>query len=396
MAKTILQNTMKNKLIYLIATSQNEISRTELATLTGLSKMTIGNYINELIQEGILIEEPYEFSTKHTPGRRPVALHISPSSPCIMGTYIGRTYCQSILADISGKAINTIRTYYDNTLSQEDLVEYIKKQFNKLTSHTSRPLLGYGVCSPGPIDKTSGTILNPPNFFNLSDIPIVSILEEYTKLPVRLIQDVDAGALVERLYGYGKKFNNFIYLHIIHGIGMSVILNGELFSEISGHSSEIGHMSINFNGPKCACGNVGCLEQYASLEQMKKRIRELLTLFKDSLFHKATDITQLTIIDFADRGDPIAITVLDEFCSYLSHALGTTLKFLDFSTLIIGYESHADSNLIEKILYTKLKPLFATTPNKLKIFHSYFNGDAPLLGTIATITNEFFIQNEKI
>lgn len=379
-------------LIRLIATSQTPVSRTSLAHLTGLSKMTIGKHIASLIQKGLLTEDESYAGTTGSLGRRPAYLRISATSPCICGILLKRTYCQSVLADISGNILDMEKCNLPEDLTADVLTRILLSQYDTLATHTKRPIIGCGISSMGPLNSITGCILNPPNFYGISNYPIVTICREHTGLPTYLIQDANAGALVEKLYGKGVPYDNFMYLHIENGIGLGFVLNGRLFNGFSGQSGEIGHTSININGPKCSCGNTGCLELYANLEQMQKKVAQLLPLFKNSPFHNIKEISWNDILSLAANEEPIAIAALDEFCGYLSHALTNILTLLDFSIIIIGYDSLSHSDMIEKMLRTNLHN-YLSSSSSIKIIHSYFNNDAPLLGAISVVANEIFNQN---
>ena len=118
---------------------------------------------------------------------------------------------------------------------------------------------------------------------------------------------------------------------------------------------------------------------------MQKKIAELLPFFKNSPFQKITEPSWNDILKLSLDGDPIASIALDEFCTYLSYALANTLNLLDFSTIIIGYDSPE-----------KLKSSLNMPGSKLEIFHSRFNGEAPLLGSIAVVANEIFSHQLKL
>lgn len=224
------ESQISNTLIYLIATSQKTITRTDLAEKTGLSKMTISNHINDLIQMGIISEQPTNIVYDHSTGRKAIPLQISSSSPCILGILIKREFCQSILADVSGKIIDMTQTRFSPHMTRDEFIQIPIAQYEKLFSRARRPLIGCGISCVGPVDNKSGYILNPPNFYGITNVPIVSILENVTHLPTFLIHDADSGALVEKLYGRGIPYDNLIYIHIAYGIGAGFILNGKLFS----------------------------------------------------------------------------------------------------------------------------------------------------------------------
>ena len=385
----ITNDNIDNTLIHLIVAGGRPVSRTDLAAMTGLSKMTISKHVAGLIQKGILAEQSSQAVSDQKLGRHPVPLVLSNQAPCIFSILIKRGYLQAILADMSCNIINTHKCYFRESLTKEELISMILEQYDELTQNTKRRILGCGIASLGPVDVTSGCILNPADFYGISDVPVVEILKSHSGLPTCLIHDANAGALVESLYGNGKKHKNFVYLHIEEGIGLGYVINGQLIHTLSGKSGNIGHVSVNINGPKCSCGNVGCLELYASLGQMQKKIGQLLPVFPQSRFAKVKEYTWNTIIDFAVMQDPVAVAALDEFCTYLAHALYNVLNLLDFTTVIIGYDSQTNSDIIEKILKVKFRNFYRSSNHNIEILHSRFNGNAPLLGAAAVIVKEW-------
>ena len=212
-----------------------------------------------------------------------------------------------------------------------------------------------------------------------------------------LVNDANAGALAEKVYGFGKDISNFTYLHIMNGIGAGLVLKEELYNGDTGQSGEIGHTSINFAGPQCACGNRGCLDLYANVDNMRQKILELKNIYPRSpLAHKDRPSWR-NIIDSAGRKDSLAIMVLDEFCSYISYALINMLNLLNISTLIIGYDSSGEEYVIEEMLRTKLShSLQSVNFDNITVMHSSFNGDAPLIGSIAYVADKIFSLQENL
>lgn len=390
------KDSLKYQLIYLIATSKTPLSRTDLAAKTGLSKMTISNHVADLIHIGLLSESYVESpaASSNALGRKPTWLSISSTTPCICGIWLRRVSCKMVLADISGHIIDMTHFNFPKNLTKEKLIQLLLLHYDSLVSHTKRKIIGCGISSIGPINIVTGMLTNPPDFYGITDIPLVSIFAEHTGLPTYLLHDAKAGGLAEKIYGYGKEINDYLYCHISHGIGLGFIINGKLFSGISGRAGEIGHTSIDCNGPQCSCGNVGCLELFSSVAKMQRKIKELHPFYKDSDLAKLHAPAWEDILAHALAKDPIAITALDEFCKYLAQALFNTMKLMDFSTLIVGYDPPSSSsfqikneNLIEKMLLSKISQFQSPSP---QILHSSFDGEAPLMGAIAIVTNEIF------
>lgn len=378
-------------LIYLIATSQVPISRIDLAKLTGMSKMTISRHVASLIQKGLITENAERVPGQNL-GRIPVSLSISDTFPCICGTLIKRSYVQTVIADISGKIIDMTKHYNESDMNTGKLKQLLKTQYDELIKRTKKSILGCGIAAIGPLDSTAGYILNPADFYGITDFPVREIMQAHTGLPVYLLHDASAGALAEKIYGNGVSHDNYIYLHIAEGIGLGFIQDGKLLSGVYGQSGEIGHTSINFNGPKCSCGNKGCLEMYASVPRMREKIQELLPYCSESEFRKLKQPSWGDIVKLASFGDMIATAALDEFCTYLAYGIGNALNLINFSTLIVGYDSKKSSDIVTKMLRAKLKKIHSSTERDIKVIPAYYD-NSPLSGAVAVVANEVFHQN---
>lgn len=382
----------RNRLLILQLIAINKkISRVDLAKITGLSKMTVGNIVAELIASRLVEEgESTEPSTGNF-GRKPILLKIAVHAPCICGMLIKRTICQIVLADLDGNVFEQIDHPYDHLNGKQDLIDILTSGFFSLQARTTRRIIAVGISSLGPVDSVNGVILSPPYFYGIENVSIVSIIKDITSLPVFLINDANAGALAEKLFGIGKRFSNFVYLHIMNGIGAGFLLHGQLYNGDTGQSGEIGHSSINFSGPKCACGNAGCLDLYANLDSMKERIAELSDFYPDSKLAHHTDIGWLDIVDAGNSLDFLAVTALQEFCAYISFALINALNLLDITQIVVGYDSRTPGDIIEHILKTKIaKAVLSSSYRDIQVTHSAFGGNAPLIGAIANIADMVF------
>ncbi len=404
MTKQYVPNTknLKQKNLFLIlklVATTGRLSRADLSRTTGLSKMTITNLVAELIEQGLVDEteaDSLEQESAATSGRPPIMLTISKKSPCICGMLVKRGLCQIIISDLSGEIYDQVINYFNLDISEDSLTHLLLENFRVLKERTPRPIIAIGISSVGPLNTVTGTILNPALLVNIKNLPIVSIIQRATGLPTYLINDASAGALAEKLYGIGKDVDNFAYLHIMNGIGSGFVLENKLYDGNLGLSGEIGHSSINFSGPKCSCGNIGCLELYANISNMCGKISELAPLYKASPLGNIVSPDWPTIVDAANKGDALAITVLNEFCGYVSFALLNLLKILDLSIIIVGYDSNGSGQIVEEILESRINNTGTFQFNQVKVIRSGFFGAAPLVGSIAFIANKIFTQRLPI
>lgn len=375
--------------------TQGGVSRVDLARLTGLSKMTAGKIVSELMQAGLVTET--ESVQAAAFGRRPIMLALSPHSPCICGILIKRELCQIILSDLGGHVIYQETYPYHTLSSSRHLLDILKELLEKCFASIQRRILAIGIACVGPLDSSRGVILKPPFFYGIENLPLADIVRERTGLPVFLVNDATAGAFSEKLFGLGVDLSNFAYLHIMNGIGAGFILKDTLYDGDSGQSGEIGHTSINFNGPICTCGNRGCLDLYANLENMRARIRELADFYPQSPLSVANDPEWNEILSAGVQHDPLAISVLEQFCSYIAYSLTNALNLLNISTVIVGYSSNNDGQIIEKLLSHQLNAMVMSSKYQaISVVHSSFNGDAPLIGSVALIVDKIFSGELKI
>lgn len=383
-----------NKLLILkmIATG-HKLSRVEIAHKIGLTKMAVGNLISELIEENLISETEYvphsENETKN--GRKPVVLSISDQSPCTLGILIKRELCQLIIGDLSGAILDSITYTYESLNNASELLDLLYQGYLQLQRQTRRKIIYIGISSVGPINMQEGVILNPPFFYGIHDLEITSYFEEKTGLPTYLINDANAGALAEKLYGMMRNDRNYLYLHIMNGIGAGIIINDVLYEGNTGQSGEIGHCSINFAGPECDCGNHGCLELYANIRVMRNEIYEHRTLFPESPLLNIRKPNWEDIIKEANNKDTLAMMVMSNYCSYISYALINILKILNVSAIVTGYTNPGSGNFIEQCLQSKIShALHYEGSDNITVIHSFFDDNAPLIGSIAFINNKIF------
>lgn len=376
----------------LIATRPG-ISRVDMAKIAGLTKMTIGNLVAEMMAHGLIEEdgESQPAGAANAVGRSPIALRIAASSPCILGISIKRGLYQFVLADLAGTVLERSVRTDQGPLDAASLIALVKAEVDGLRKRTKRRILGIGIACIGPVNSVDGIIVNPANFYDIRDVPIVDIMKKHTGLPVFLINDGNAGALAEKTYGLGRDVENYFYLHILFGIGAGLILENKLYAGVYGQSGEIGHTTINFAGPKCSCGNTGCLELYANIGNMRAHIRTLSLLYPDSAIARSPDPALFEIIDAANSGDNLAIAALDRFCDYLSHAVANIVSLLDVCHVIVDYRSTVPGDALETLLTAKMSfSVHKHQYRELRIVRSRFNGQAPLFGAVACIANKVF------
>ena len=183
----------------------------------------------------------------------------------VIGVDLGGTQLRAIRIDHTGQVYAYKRTDTAAASGVAAVIAQIKDLIAAVIGDVSYAEIdGIGVGAPGPLDPFEGVVLDAPNLPGWDNVPLRAILSEHTGLPVRLGNDANAAALGEWRFGSGRGCQNFIYVTISTGIGGGVITEGQLLLGRKGIGGEVGHMTIQVDGPLCGCGNYGCWEIMAS------------------------------------------------------------------------------------------------------------------------------------
>jgi glucokinase len=162
---------------------------------------------------------------------------------------------------------------------------------------TLEQVAGIGIAAPGPLDYRSGVIFTPPNLAGWDRVPLRDLFTGQYHIPIFVENDAHTAGLGEYMFGAGRGANNMVYLTISTGIGGGVIIDGKILEGANGSAGELGHMTIDWHGERCNCGNIGCLESIASGTNIARKANEaiqagegieLLTFARTMLEHSST------------------------------------------------------------------------------------------------------------
>lgn len=260
-----------------LATASHPITRSELTKLTGLSKMTVSNIVNEFLDNKIIVEKV----GRDAPISRsnPALLEISPDAPKLIGVRIRHHSCVATLCDIRLNTISTSVTAVDldQLPSSNELLEILANLIEPLTQNA--PILAIGIGSLGPIvDPVEGTACYP---YRWGVTPIRSYIESRFNIPVFVENTHNCAILAEQIYGSAKEYHDFVQLGMASGFSLGVVVHDHLHSSLTG---QIGHMCIDPHGPMCHCGNRGCLEAHIGVRIIQKAVAETPSINKEMTF----------------------------------------------------------------------------------------------------------------
>jgi len=253
---------------------------------------------------------------------------------------------------------------------------------------TKEDVAAIGICSPGPLDAEQGVVLNPPNLPGWVKVPIRDILHNEFQVPVVLENDANAASFGENLFGAGRGAKNFMYITVSTGIGGGVITNGKLFKGANGNAVEVGHTTINFEGPLCGCGNRGCWELYASGKSLARFAEEAIAQGKSTMLKDiAGDGNRIRAEDIfaaAKQGDELARELVAKEGFYLGVGLANVINSFNPDCIAIGGGlSHEWDLLYEPMMKVmRMRALRANWEN-VRVVKAELGSDAAVIGAAA-------------
>lgn len=313
-------------------------------------------------------------------------------SKVVIGVDLGGTKINTGIIDEKGRIIKSIKV---PTLANEGpypVIDRIKKSIYNVLKEANMKLedtSGIGIISPGPIDSDKGLVVNPSNLPGWDHIPIVNLLKEEFKLPVMLDNDANAAALAEHLFGSGRGLKNFVYITVSTGIGGGVIIDGKLYRGTNSNAAEVGHMTIDYNGPKCNCGNFGCFEAFASGTGLARFAKGAVQEGRETLIKELAgenEITAQHVFEAAIQKDPVALELVDKEAFYLGVGISNIVTFANPQKIALGggVSKQWDmfyNKMMETINERTLKPMI----DVCQIVKSELGDDIGILGAAAII-----------
>ncbi len=357
------------------------ISRIELANRSGLSKMSLTNIINEFSELGYIKEAGVDLSS--TGKKKPILLELNDNCVCAVGINITRSHLEGCVCDIKGNVITSHNIDFNNQLTGELLIEYIITTVKTLIEASNVQITGIGISCIGPLDLKKGRLLNPTNFYNISNLDIVVPVKTRFNLPVYLRRNNDCAILAEKFYGIARGINNVVFLGVSGGVGASAIINDKLIVGANGLSCEIGHTTININGEQCKCGNRGCLELYANTDRVISSVKECFAPDEKVTFKK--------VVLSAENGNSQCKEALDKFAGYVSVAITNLVKVYDPMLVVLG--NTITSGGID--LLRTIKKEVSQNCDFSNIEYSGFKENAPLIGAVTAVFDHNFFRNAK-
>jgi glucokinase len=262
-----------------------------------------------------------------------------------LGVDIGGTKVAAGLVDAKGTILFQMRVAMpareDAAAGFAAVERAIKAVFEKYPEvHAS--LAGIGICAPGPLDPIHGVVLNPPNLPCWRNFPLAEEVQRTFHVCAKVDNDANAAALAEAVWGAGVGFRNVLYGTLGTGIGTGIVFDRRIYHGRTGSAAEGGHISIDYNGPRCGCGKRGCIEALCSGPAIAQRARARLaesntqSRMRDLVSGKLEELTAENVAEAFREGDALAREVLEATAKLLTVWLGNMIDLLEPDVILFG------------------------------------------------------------
>lgn len=355
-----------NKKLILNLVRQGNYSRADLAKEMKLTKATLSILADEMLCDGIIFEETTDDYSGV--GRRPTYLKICQTARFVIGIGLTRSGYHTGLFDLGGNALGIKKHKYSSDKADDNLLDIAKivDEYKKMVDEEL--IIGIGVATPGPLDYKSGTILNPPNFQVWHNCELGKKLSELCGLPVKLDNIANAMAVAEQYFGCCQRENDFAYIVVDEGIGSGIVVGGEVHRSQRGYGNELGHISIDYKGKKCSCGNRGCLERYASIP----------AILEDTKYNSWREVQE-------DN----ATEIIRQEAEYLVCGIVSMLNLFDLETIVLGGAIEEADSLLVDIINEKVN-IQAISQNSIRVVTSKAGQNRALSGASVALSKFFF------
>jgi len=265
-----------------------------------------------------------------------------PRTQYAVGVDFGGTTIKTGLVNSEGKILAQSKV---PTLPDEGpavVVRQMQRSVAEVLASAKRlKVRGIGIGSPGIIDQKAGVVYNPPNISDWHRVDLRKEMRKKFRLDVEVENDANVAAIAEAKFGAGRRYPDFLFVIWGTGVGGGIILDGKIYRGPHGGAGEIGHVSIDYEGPLCNCGARGCVEAYIGQRHLSQRAVERLREQPESRIltlvgGDTTKVEPVYISQAALDGDPLAREIFTEAGILLGVALGSVLNTLDLRTVIIG------------------------------------------------------------
>ncbi len=376
--------------------SGKTISRGDLSRILSLKPPTVSALVNSLIKSGRVEEAKFAESSG---GRRAKLLEIVPHWGWIIGVEFSSVAISSCSADMKGEIYNLIRSSNDPALNREQILQHIiggvRRQLSYIHRRDRNPILRIGVAISGLVDETNGVSISFPRVEDWKDVPLKEILEKEFSIPAVVENRITAITYAEHLFGDHASIKDVLIFQLGAGLGMGIILGGQVRKGLKWSVGEFGHIAIAENDSLCYCGKRGCLESlasdYALVAKAKEAIKNGVNSRIPDFAGPGGEITAEAICLAAADGDRLAHGMIEKVGYYIATGIANLLNVLGPELIIFGGSMVESSDVLFDCIKRNLRVHTLEYIEKhVQINRTTFGGDGGIRGAVTIGLHDFY------
>jgi len=387
----------KNLSILEVIRKNGPISRTDISKITELNIVTVSNYVSHYIKSGLVIEGELDESTG---GRKPVLVELNPKAGYIVGVGLNMFNMVGVLVDLEINVITEIkreRAPENSETVVHEMVNLASEMIEKSEVDKTK-IVGVGVGIPGIIDERGRTIRWPQSLGEKDLSVCLSIKDTFEKrlnVPTFVENDANAAVLGEKWLGLDRDVKNLLYM--FSGVGVGIIINGEIYRGATGAAGELGISSLKASREEIQSMATG-LGRWEMDIGMTARVKELIgkgsaSMIKDLAGGNTNKITFKEFVKAVKEKDPLAIKIVEEGGLALGKKIAFLVNLLNPEIVVIGGGiEDCGAPLLDAIKIAIKEWSVEEAASHVKIIPSAFGENAVALGVVGIVAREVFAQ----
>jgi predicted NBD/HSP70 family sugar kinase len=377
--RDLMRDLNTNLVVNLVKTG-GPISRAELARQSKLSPATITGIVGRLLRTGILSEVAIGPSKL---GRPPVLLRLNQRAGYVVGIKLTEygltTVVTNLAAEVVHSAESTASLVGNPQLALTAIEAAVRDALAK-SGVKRKMVLGIGIGLAGIVDAAAGTCLYS-HILHWRDVALSEPLRRRLQIPVWVDNDVNTLAVAEKWFGAGVGLHHFLTVTVGRGVGLGVVLNGELYRGAFGGAGEFGHTIVAPGGPPCQCGRQGCLEALVSEPVLRSQVSSVL----------GRSVSSQELVTLAAGADPRVRELLSEAGRQLGLALANLVTLLNPERVIVSGEgARLGPAFFEPMTQAVRETAFAGIGASVDIVIQRWGDDAWAIGAATLVLRELF------
>jgi predicted NBD/HSP70 family sugar kinase len=384
-------------LLLRLMAERGALTRREMAEFTGMSIPTVASIAAELLAAGHVTEAVPPADVVASRGPRATVLALASDSLAVIGVEVGVDRLRVAACDLSGVASEVTTVPLPRGGPPQQVLALAVEAARPLAQTAGDRLLGAGIAVPGPVDP-QGRLSRLALPLGWRDIPVAEPFETALGVPAVVEYNVRAMAVAEARHGLGRSAENLLYVHLGKSIGIAFVVDGRPFRQGAHGVPELGHQRVVDRGPRCSCGETGCLEAVLGEDYLRRRLRGLVA--RDGARDASPARRGSPVLDLLEAavraGNDDAAEILDDVVGYLSTAIGMSANVLSPARIALGGDlASASGGVLDRIVDATRAKVSQLVRDQMLIERSAIGRYPGLLGAGTVALDRLFYRDHE-